>query len=311
VGTEETLAWEARQRPRAALACVLAAVLVIGSYIGSGLAFSDAPRSSLGSALERAAQEGPIATQPSLKVPFYEFYSDRAAALIGSSIARAIGFLLIGLALTFLAFAARARSESYSKPALYSPIIGGVLSAISYVVSPVGTIMAVESFLDGPKTVEAAQDVVGSSLVVAAGLIGFVGGLALALGFILTCLRAMQVGLLTRFMGVLGILAGTLTLIPIASPFPVVQCFWLVALGVLFAGRWPGGTPPAWATGRAEPWPTQQQVREAREAGKTQSNGRGRSSRAADPVPVAARAASDPDRPAHPVSKKKKRKRRA
>ena len=35
----------------------------------------------------------------------------------------------------------------------------------------------------------------------------------------------------------------------------LVLPFWLVALGVLFLGRWPRGVPPAWSTGRAQPWP--------------------------------------------------------
>jgi hypothetical protein len=38
-------------------------------------------------------------------------------------------------------------------------------------------------------------------------------------------------------------------------PSPVVQIFWLGAMGVLFMNRWPGGRGPAWETGEAEPWP--------------------------------------------------------
>jgi hypothetical protein len=39
-------------------------------------------------------------------------------------------------------------------------------------------------------------------------------------------------------------------------PLPIVQIFWLAALGFILLGRWPGGAPPAWRTGQAEPWPT-------------------------------------------------------
>ena len=74
----------------------------------------------------------------------------------------------------------------------------------------------------------------------------------------------MRVGLLTRFMGVLGMIVGALFIIPLGSSLPIVQAFWLVALGVLFLGRWPAGMPPAWVTGEAQPWPTQQELREAR-----------------------------------------------
>ena len=78
-------------------------------------------------------------------------------------------------------------------------------------------------------------------------------------------LNAMRVGLLTRFMGVLGIITGALQILPLAGPLPVVQCFWLLLLGLLFRGRWPGGQPPAWRTGNAEPWPSSAEMREQRQ----------------------------------------------
>ena len=79
----------------------------------------------------------------------------------------------------------------------------------------------------------------------------------------------MRAGLLTRFVGILGVIVGALVIIPI-GPVQVVQPFWLLAIGLLFAGAWPGGAPPAWRTGRAEPWPSQQEVAEARRAARAQ-----------------------------------------
>ena len=64
----------------------------------------------------------------------------------------------------------------------------------------------------------------------------------------------MRVGLLTRFLGYLGIIAGVLTIIPLV-PIPIVEAYWLLALAYLLSGRWPSGVPPAWSSGRAEPWP--------------------------------------------------------
>lgn len=303
---EHTLTWEERQRPRAALAAFGAALLVIASYVVSGVVFADVPSSGVLATIGGAAQPGGVGQSQSLAAPRYQFFSDHAVAVIGSSAMRAIGFVLIGLALTFLAYATRSRTAQFPKLALYVPVIGGVLSAFSYVLSPVGTVLAVQKFLDGSRTVDAAQDVTSSTLVTAAALIGFAGQLAIALAFVLVCLNAMRVGLLTRFMGVLGILSGVLTLIPIGSPLPVVQCFWLGALGVLFLGRWPKGQPPAWSTGRAEPWPSQQQLREARETAVPSGPTKG------EPASVTAVAASSGEGPtAHPSSKKRKRKRRA
>ena len=39
---------------------------------------------------------------------------------------------------------------------------------------------------------------------------------------------------------------------------PIIQLFWLSALGALFYGRWPSGRGPAWETGEATPWPAPQ-----------------------------------------------------
>ena len=56
-------------------------------------------------------------------------------------------------------------------------------------------------------------------------------------------------------------------MLPILSPLPIVQTFWLGAMALLLAGRWPNGVPPAWVTGEAPPWPSQQEAREARRRG--------------------------------------------
>jgi hypothetical protein len=132
--------------------------------------------------------------------------------------------------------------------------------------------------------------------------------LVVASAFVLIALNAMRVGLLTRFMGVLGIICGVLFIIPLA-PLPVIQAFWLVALAVLFAGRWPNGNPPAWQTGRAEPWPSQQQLREQRDAARRERQGLPPPE---PPAPGPELPGSPPPEPtrAHPSSKKRKRKRR-
>jgi hypothetical protein len=95
-------------------------------------------------------------------------------------------------------------------------------------------------------------------------------------------------------MGVLGIICGVLVVVPIGSPLPVVQCFWLAALAALLAGRWPSGNPPAWSTGRAEPWPSQSRRRAAPDAPP-------------EPVEEPAAAAAGHE---HPASKKRKKRKK-
>ena len=102
------------------------------------------------------------------------------------------------------------------------------------------------------------------------------------------------------FMGVLGIICGALIVLPILSPLPIVQTFWLFAMALLLLGRWPNGVPPAWSTTEALPWPSQQEAREAREARK----------RGVEPEPETVPEAPVGDGRPHPSSRKKKRKRR-
>jgi hypothetical protein len=86
---------------------------------------------------------------------------------------------------------------------------------------------------------------------------------------------------------------------------------------MLFLGRW-RNTPKAWATGEPEPWPTQQQLREQRDAARADrepSPPRGGGPDPPSPPPPAAPSPRRPDPAApgteHSASKKKKRKRRS
>jgi hypothetical protein len=139
-------------------------------------------------------------------------------------------------------------------------------------------------------------------LALAGQILGWVGTLALALAFVLVALNAMRAGLLTRFMGVLGVIAGALFVLPLGSPLPIVQSFWLMALGALILGRWPGGSPPAWASGRAAPWPSQQELRERRQAAAAGAAAEDDDAEAGEQPAVAG--------PGGSPSKKRKRKRR-
>ncbi len=261
---EDHLAWEARQRKPAAAAAAVAAVGIFAGTAWRGLTLSDLPRTGIMETLTRAAEPGPIGTMQSARVPTLEYYDDRAASVLLSSVLVGIGYLALGWALTYLAFAVRARRPAFPRVVLYLPLVGGVLQALSTILAAFGTNAAISNFLDGPRTVDAAIDITASGLTVFASVLGLPGALAMALAIVFVALNAMRTGLLTRFMGVLGIIAGVLQILPFGGPLPVVQCFWLVMLAVLFAGFWPGGAPPAWRTGDAEPWPSSAEIRQQR-----------------------------------------------
>ena len=298
---EQQLAWEARQRPRAGIASILAAILSLGGTLWSQAIFRDVPSAGFLESLEHAAEPGPLGRVESVRVAFFQFYEDHATTILASAVARGIGLLALGWAVTFLAVAVRARKPEFAKAAVYIALVGAVLSAVSTVLGAFGSSVAVSDFLDGPRTVDDASDIASNSLLVTGQFVGLAGQLALATGTVLIALNAMRVGLLTRFLGILGMITGALIVIPI-GPLPVVQAFWLFAMGLLFLGRMPGGPmPPAWRTGNAEPWPSQQKVAEER---RKQAEARRTGSTPPEEDELV------PAGPEHPSSKKRKRKRR-
>lgn len=295
---EQQLAWEARQRKPAAVAGLLAGGGILGGEVWGQAIYSDFPRAPFVQALRNVAEPGGIGGTESLRLAGLQWIHDNFGVLMASSSVRALGWVALGWAITFLAAATRARREEFPRVAMYVPLVGALLSAVAGLMGTVGTNSAVSDFLAGPRTVDAARDIGSNTLLVTAQIIGLAAQLATATGIVLVALNAMRAGLLTRFLGILGIITGALVVIPI-GPVPVVQAFWLVALGLLFLGSMPGGVPPAWRTGKAEPWPTQQQLAEARRAEAEQRGG----APEPEPEPVVAGIA-------HPSSKKRKRKRR-
>jgi hypothetical protein len=299
---EQQLAWEARQRPRAGVAAILAGLLALAGPLWRALALRDAPPAGFLESLTQAVQSGPIGDETSLKVGIYEFYEDNAFALIGSGVVDALGLLALAWLVTFLAVATRARRPEFIRLAVYITLVGGVLYAISVVLGPLGTVLAVSDFLDGPRTVDDSRDIGGSSLLITASILRQIGPLAVVAGLFLVSLNAMRVGLLTRFLGILGVVGAVLMILPLV-PLPVVLSFWAIAVGLLLLGV--GTTPPAWRTGKAEPWPTAMDAAQRRRAEEDRKQGIARPEREPEPQPQPVPAA----RP-HPSSKKRKRKRR-
>lgn len=82
-------------------------------------------------------------------------------------------------------------------------------------------------------------------------------GLAGAFGFVVTLLYtglwSMRTGLLSRFWGSVGMVAGIAFLL---GPLFLVALVFFVYFGMLCFGIVPGGRPRAWEAGEAVPWPT-------------------------------------------------------
>ena len=227
--------------------------------------------------------------------------------LIGSLVA-ALSLLALGWTLFWLWGAARARDANI-RPSFIGWIAaaGAVIQAISVVLYAVFFGIAASDFVShGSQTWPEANALLNKSPLVAAQIGNYLGLLLLAVGFTLTSLNAMRVGLLTRFLGYLGIIAAVLTIIPLV-PIPVVEAYWLLALAYLLSGRWPNAVPPAWSSGRAEPWPSSQELRAAR--GQAPARG-GRGKRAPEPAPQAVGAPTPAPGSTRSTTPKRKRKRR-
>jgi hypothetical protein len=235
---QEQLEWEARAGRTAAIFAFASVALVIGSIIVQATigARSDSTRQSL-----RVADE-------------------HSGAITVYAILIALSFLLLIPVLLYLYRAAKFRRPEVPRVTQLTAALGPVLIAITTVGAVFATLNAADEFVRlGPHTEKHADDLVGGGALSVFRGLGLAGGLATAVAFVLIGVHSMRAGLLSRFMGTLGIVSGVLAVIPL-TPVPIVQMFWTVALGVMFLGHWPsGGRGPAWETGEPIPWPSAQE----------------------------------------------------
>ena len=139
-------------------------------------------------------------------------------------------------------------------------IVGGVLTQID-----LGQVA--DEFLDsGRRTNARAEDLLDDRSVVSSA-VASAGTLFMALSYVLVSINAMRAGLLSRFMGILGVIVGALLVLPLLpGGGNFLQLFWVASLGFLFLGRWPNGRGPAWDVVEPIPWPTAADVQAARAA---------------------------------------------
>jgi hypothetical protein len=283
----EQLEWEARVGRPAGTAAIASALFALAAVIAQATAFQDAPDGDRGALIT---------------------IEDNAGQLWAATALRDIGILLLGFALYYLFRVTRHRQPL---PGIVGPLIllGPVLLVIASILGQADLASIAGDFTEsgvteGREGEERAENLLDDRTV-AGPAVGAGGTLALALSLVFVNLNAMRGGVLSRFMGIIGIITGALLVLPL-SPLPVVQVFWLGALGALFLGRWPGGRGPAWETGEPIPWPSAAQRRE----GTVGDAVRRQFEPPPEPEPDPEPEAETEPRPEHPVSKKRKRKRR-
>src|SRR3954452_24631493 len=165
VDTEQQLAWEARQRPRAAVAAALAAGLTLAADLWTTAILRDAPKSGFLDSFERALQPGGVGATPSLRTPYFQWLSDHSTALVLANVLKGLGFLAVAWTLTFLIFATRARRPPIARPVVYVALGGAGLFAVGGIALWAGYMGAVNDFLGGPRTVDRAADAGSGSVL--------------------------------------------------------------------------------------------------------------------------------------------------
>jgi hypothetical protein len=321
---EETLAWEAEHRQRAGIAALIASVCtflgVILTTVGQPSAnkFDDKILTVVDTMRNTAAGT----PNPPGRVSAYTVDVGQHPVLpITGAILYGIGSLAIFFALAYLFRATRARRPQLPQLALVLAAVGAVGFGAGRAVSEVARYVGAAGFVDAAdKSNSAATDALTPTATLIGQVIWEFCALTLGVAFILITLNAMRVGLLTRFMGVLGIIVG----VTVAPVLPldqqgIIRIFWLGALGFLILGRWPQ-VPKAWTTGEAEPWPTQQQLREQRAAARAgreppapaeEPRAERKPPSAPPPTPPRPRRPDPSAAGEHSASKKKRRKRRS
>ena len=296
-----SVSYELKQRPRVAVLSAAAGVLLFA-----------------GAAVQAA---GPQAKVQELTVQLLVTNKRGSLEIIGALV-NGLGLLALGAVLAFLFKAVKARRPESAQALWIVAIVGAVLAAIGGIAyGVVITDKAHQFATHGAQTYPQANHLMSASALAVFQIMDYAGELLLAVAFVLVSMQAMRVGLLTRFMGYLGIIGGVLTLFVI-TPVPVVQFYWLAALAYLLSGRWPNGLPPAWRTGKAERWPSAAEAREQQARARAQRGKAGGRAPALtrDAVPASAAAgdgaSAEMDRPTQTRSStsrsgaRRKRKRR-
>jgi len=267
VNKADQLAWEARLRRPAAYAAIAAAVLGLVSFVVTRAIFEDRPG---------------IGSTPDAFLSINE----SPGTLIGGTVVGAVATLLLVFVFFFLFRATIHRTPTIPRWFVYLIFAGPPLYAIAQVIGAFDQVDVAEQFVDRAYSFEDADpketpnltecpairgelgDACADELAqdnrespnAALVFLSLVGPILVAFLFVMLPLRARRAGLLSPFMGILGVISGVLLVLPVLPPV-ILQAFWLGALGALFLGKWPGGRGPAWETGEPDPWPSPAQRR--------------------------------------------------
>jgi hypothetical protein len=204
------------------------------------------------------------------------FISHHAFGLIAGSLIAAISIGVLVMILLLLLDATRFRRPRVWAPTRPLVLYGGIAVAVVSIAHQVVGAIETHKFVTGHVFTAHAVDQaltkgVPTQIV---DYVALLAGLALAAGMVSTTINALRVGLIPRWMMILGVFTGLLIFLPIGgAELQVVPAFWMVMMGILYIGRWPNAEPPAWAAGEARPWPSAASMRAAKQGAVATAGG--------------------------------------
>jgi hypothetical protein len=243
-----------------------------------------------------------------------EHIHDRASIYVVAAVLSALSLATLAVALWYLFRVTRNRRPEL--PSWLEPLIwiGPVLFAAALALGTADQLHVASEFVKGAHT-EVRANHLTKTLAVAPRIVGQAGAFAIAISLVMVSLNAMRVGLLTRFLGIIGVVIGALLVLPIL-PGQVFQIFWLGALAAVFLDKYPGGRGESWASGEPGQWLSAAEARRAeiretrgREQGTVQTGGI-EDPPLPEPDEDPDDASDEDERTPHPTSKKRRRKRR-
>jgi hypothetical protein len=271
----DQLELESGWRARLGVPAVAGGFLYLIGAVIIGSALSGAPTVGLLQAISPAIK-GEVRPARSPRADEVIYVSHHAFGLIAGSMLSAVSLLAITAVLFVLVKATAFRRPQSWAATLPLVLFGGIgFAAVSIGHQIAGAILT-HDFAVGKDFGNHAVDyaLTNAGVNVAMQYISLFAGLSLTVGMISANLGAMRAGLLTRWMGVVGIFAALLIFLPIGGEtLSLVPAFWLAGMGLLYMGRWPGEEPPAWAAGEARPWPSQAEMRAAAQAAAAGQDG--------------------------------------
>jgi hypothetical protein len=230
-----------------------------------------------------------------------------------AAILQALSVLPVPVVFGYLYRVVKFRRPELPAAALYLGVAGPIVLAVVAVVGAINELSVVDRVMEGlplppDEAVDFAEDERAEGPAVAISAIGAAAALATAAATVFLSIHARRAGVLSNFMGILGVIVAFFSIL-VGQP-PIVQWFWFGALGVLFLGRWPTGRGPAWESGEAEPWPSAASMRAERQAELEEGEAEEYEEDEEEYEEPDEEPDAEPGPATHPRSKKRKRKRR-